>query len=81
MAADPSQVLEEIRRLAQSEVGLERAIAPSDELVKDLGLDSMTMTMLAVALEDHFRVTLSDEEALRITTVEELAALIARRSP
>lgn len=80
MASDrTSEVLEEIRRIAATELELSRPIQPSDELVRDLQLDSMTMTILAVALEDRFRIKLSEEDAPALRTVEDLAHLVVRR--
>jgi acyl carrier protein len=72
-------VMVEIRRVVERELSVPRAIQPSDRLVDDLGLDSMTLTTLAVELEDRFQVILSDEEATRLQTVEELARCIASR--
>jgi acyl carrier protein len=72
-------VLLEIRRVVERELELPREIRPSDRLIEDLGLDSLTLTTLAVALEDRFRVLLSDEEATRIRTVAELAQLVCAR--
>ena len=50
------------------------------ELAMDLGVDSMGAIVLAVALEDRFRVKLSDEDAGAVVTVEDLADLVERRS-
>jgi acyl carrier protein len=50
------------------------------ELAKDLGVDSMGAIVLAVALEDRFRVKLSDEDAGAVVTVENLVDLVERRT-
>jgi acyl carrier protein len=70
------QVLLEIRDVVERELALPREVKASDRLVEDLGLDSMTLTTLAVALEDRFQVILSDAEAARIQTVGELARYV-----
>jgi acyl carrier protein len=75
-----AQVLAEIRRVVERELQLPRPIEPTSRLVDDLGLDSLTLTTLAVALEDRFQVILSDEEATRIQTVEELARCVVSRA-
>jgi acyl carrier protein len=72
-------VLAEIRRVVRSELEIERAIEPADDLARDLALDSVGLTVLAVALEDRFRVRLSEADAAGIATVGELAALVARK--
>jgi acyl carrier protein len=69
-------VLEQIRRIAREELGIEREPAPDDELVRDLGLDSVTLIQLAVAVEDHFRVALLDPDATRARTVRDVVALV-----
>jgi len=75
-----SVVMLEIRRVVEGELELPRQVQPSDRLVEDLGLDSMTLTTLAVALEDRFQVVLTDDEATRIRTVAELARCVASRT-
>jgi acyl carrier protein len=73
-------VLLEIRRVVERELELKREVQPTDRLVEDLGLDSMTLTTLAVALEDRFQIILSDDEATRIRTVAELTSCVVARS-
>jgi acyl carrier protein len=73
-------VMVEIRRVVETELSLPRAIQPDDRLVDDLGLDSLTLTTLAVELEDRFQIILSDEQAMRIQTVGELARCVATRA-
>jgi acyl carrier protein len=69
----------EIRRVVERELAQPRPIQPEDRLVDDLGLDSLTLTTLAVELEDRFHVVLSDDDATRVKTVAELAACVAAR--
>ena len=75
-----AQVLESIRDIARSELEVDRSIQPHDDLLGDLGLDSLGLTVLAVGLENRFRVRLSQEDAVAVRTVADLAALVARRS-
>lgn len=77
---DEAQVLDTIRAIARTELELERTVYPSDDLLADLGLDSLGLTVLAVGLENRYRVKLSQEDALGIRTVGDLAALVARRT-
>jgi len=62
------------------ELGLPDPVELHSELANDLGVDSMGAIVLAVALEDRFRVKLSDEDAGAVVRVEDLVALIERRS-
>ena len=74
------EVLETIRSIARSELEMERSIAPEDDLLRDLALDSMGLTVLAVGLENRFRVKLSEEDAAGVKTVGDLARHVANRT-
>lgn len=78
--ASEAEVLETIRSIARSELEMARIVQPSDDLLADLGLDSLGLTVLVVGLENRFRVRLSQEDAGGIRTVADLAALVARRT-
>jgi acyl carrier protein len=64
----------------RDELGLSREVKPGDDLVTDLQLDSVGLLTLVVGLEDRFRVALAEEDASRVRTVSELAALVAQRA-
>jgi acyl carrier protein len=78
--ASEADVLGAIRTIARSELELEQPVKPEDDLLADLGLDSLGLTVLAVGLENRFRVKLSQEDAIGVRTVEDLARLVARRT-
>ena len=80
MIVSEALVMVEIRRVVERELASTRPIQPGDRLVDDLGLDSLTLTTLAVELEDRFQVILSDDDATRVRTVEELARCVAARA-
>lgn len=75
-----AEVLDEIRRIAVEELELERPPAPTDELIRDLKLDSIGLITLAAGLENRFRVKLSEQDAGGVVTVADLAALVLRRA-
>jgi acyl carrier protein len=78
--ATEAQVLDAIRAIARSELEMERAIVPEDDLLRDLALDSLGLTVLAVGLENRFRVKLSEEDAAGVQTVGDLAKHVAART-
>ena len=80
MSVSAETVLTEIRRVVAREVSSPRELTGSDRLIDDLGLDSLSLTTLAVELEDRFEVYLSDEEATRVTTVDELVRCVLARA-
>lgn len=77
---EASEVTAEIARVLREELGLSREVKPGDDLVTDLQLDSVGLLTLVVGLEDRFRIALQEEDASRVRTVAELAALVVRRA-
>lgn len=74
-----TEVLDELRRIAKKDLELELAIEPALRLKEDLNLDSMAMIIVAVGLENRFRVKLAEEDAGDLVTVADLVALVTRR--
>jgi acyl carrier protein len=75
-----AEVMAEIRRIAAKELDLTRTVNPADELIADLQLDSLGLTILAVGLEDRFQVRLTQEDSAKVSTVEDLVLLVAGRT-
>jgi acyl carrier protein len=73
-------VLDEVRRIAAEELEWTRPVQPTDDLLKDLQLDSLGLTVLAVGLENRFRVKLTEEDGAGILTVQDLMRLVATRT-
>lgn len=71
-----ADVLAEIQRIVRDELEIDRAITSEQQLAS--GLDSLSRTVLAVGLEDRFRVCLTDEDA-QLATVGDLARVIVAR--
>lgn len=79
MAELEGVVVAEIRRILGEELEWKGAVEPAHDLLKDLQLDSLGITVLAVGLENRFRVKLSEEDAAGVFTVADLAKLVSRR--
>jgi acyl carrier protein len=73
------EVVGEIRRIAREELEWTGTVEPGHDLLKDLQLDSLGLTVMAVGLENRFRVKLSEEDAAGLHTVADLARLVATR--
>jgi acyl carrier protein len=73
------EVVTEIRRILDEELEWKGSVEPAHDLLKDLQLDSLGLTVLAVGLENRFRVKLSEEDASSIVTVADLAQLVVTR--
>ena len=79
MAELDTRVLEEIRRIARVELEYTEEVSVAQRLHEDLKLDSMAMIVVAVGLENAFRVKLQEEDAGAIATVGDLVKLVVRR--
>lgn len=72
-------VLSEIRRIVSQELEWQGEVEPTHHLMRDLQLDSLGLTVLAVELENRFRVRLAVEDSVGVETVGELMRLVASR--
>ncbi len=79
MAELEGEVVAEIRRILGEELEWQGSVEPAHELLRDLQLDSLGLTVLAVGLENRFRVKLSEEDAQGLATVSDLARLVVTR--
>jgi len=75
METDIGGALSEIAR----GLGLQGELRPEQLLVEDLGLDSVGLLSLAVAVEDHFRICLDAEDEAEIRTVGDLLRVLERK--
>jgi acyl carrier protein len=72
-------VLSEIRRIVSQELDWTGPVEPNHHLMRDLQLDSLGLTVLAVELENRFRIRLSVEDSVGVSTVGDLMHLVASR--
>ena len=79
MTARETAVAAEIRRLAREELRLGEAPGDDEELAGRL--DSLALLSLVVAVEDRFRVVLTEEDAAGARSLADLARLVAARAP
>jgi acyl carrier protein len=74
-----SEVERRVLDLLVAQLGVERgAVDPESLLEEDLGLDSLGMVELFLALEEACGVVFPDEEAGRITTVRAAVDAVMR---
>lgn len=50
-----------------------------DDLINDLGADSLDVVEMQMLLEQEFKVQISDEDAARINKVEDVVSFIRER--
>lgn len=67
-----NNIEERVRTLVAEQLGLALSdVKPEQELVKDLGCDSLDLVELVMATEDEFGLEISDENAEKLTTVQQ----------
>ena len=67
--------LKELQDLIHEKFGIERAALEPDASMRAKGLDSLALVEFLFAIEDHFGISMSDEDS-NIDTLNELAALV-----
>ena len=69
--------LDRIKSLLSSQLGIkEDRIQLKSRILEDLGADSLDLVELLMTLEDEFNVKVSDEEAVKLKTVEDIVKII-----
>ena len=72
------EILAEIRRTVAVDLEFSGPVERRHGLSTDLQIDSMGALVLAVALEDRFRVKLTGIEAGSVVSVDDLVGLVER---
>lgn len=75
MTTTEQEIAAEIRRLVREELRVEESFADAEELAARL--DSLLLLALVTAVEDRFRVILSEEDAASTRSLADLARLVA----
>ncbi|MDP3232181.1 MAG: acyl carrier protein [Myxococcales bacterium] len=73
------QVLSTVQAIAEVELDHHEPITLRQRLNEDLHLDSIGMVVVAVGLENRFRVKLGEEDGVQLKTVGDLVGLVCRR--
>lgn len=67
-----SSIEERVKKIIAEQLGVkEDEITNAQSFVEDLGADSLDTVELVMALEEEFETEIPDEEAEKITTVQE----------
>ena len=61
-----------LQKIIVDQLGVEESeVVPSASFVEDLNADSLDLVELIMSLEEEFKLQISDEDAEKITTVQE----------
>ena len=70
-----------VKKIVAEQLGVEEAtIKNESSFVDDLGADSLDTVELVMALEDEFETEIPDEEAEKITTVQQAIDYVTAHS-
>jgi acyl carrier protein len=69
--------LKELQELIEAKYGLDPATLDPNASMREKGLDSLALVEFLFAIEDHFGISMSDEDS-NIDTLAELAAAVDR---
>ena len=74
-------VQERLKKIIVDQLGVDESeVVPSASFVEDLNADSLDLVELIMSLEEEFKLQISDEDAEKITTVQEAEDYIEEHS-
>jgi acyl carrier protein len=72
---------ERLKKIIVDQLGVDESeVVPSASFVEDLNADSLDLVELIMSLEEEFKLQISDEDAEKITTVQEADDYIEEHS-
>lgn len=74
-----SEIEEKVRKIICEQLDVpEEDVVPSASFVDDLGADSLDQVELIMAMEEEFDISISDEDAEKIATVQDAIDYIVK---
>ncbi|CAB1129111.1 acyl carrier protein [Candidatus Hydrogenisulfobacillus filiaventi] len=79
--AAKEQVFEKVKEIIVDQLGVEEdEVTPEASFIDDLGADSLDIVELIMALEEEFGLEIPDDEAEKISTVNDAVEYIRENS-
>ena len=80
MAITTTAVDERLKKMVADQLGVDESeVVPNASFVEDLHADSLDQVELILSLEEEFDLQISEEDAEKLTTVQEARDYIERR--
>jgi len=74
-----SDIEERVKRIICEQLDVEeKDVVPTASFVDDLGADSLDQVELIMAMEEEFDVSISDEDAEKISTVQDAISYVKK---
>ena len=74
-------ILDKIKDIMETELGKNRNdVTLESDIIKDLGLDSLDLVTLIMAVEDEYGFTADDDEIAALKTVGDVVNYIEKRT-
>ena len=75
-----TNIADRVKQIIVEQLGVDAAeVTPQAHFVNDLGADSLDTVELVMALEEEFETEIPDEDAEKITTVQQAIDYITER--
>ena len=75
-----ANIADRVKQIIVEQLGVDAAeVTPAAHFVNDLGADSLDTVELVMALEEEFETEIPDEEAEKITTVQQAIDFVQAR--
>lgn len=75
-----SDIAERVKKIVTEQLGVEQDFTNEASFIDDLGADSLDTVELVMALEEEFECEIPDEDAEKITTVQQAIDYIESHS-
>ena len=75
-----SNVEERVKKIVAEQLGVKEDIANDASFVDDLGADSLDTVELVMALDEEFECEIPDDEAEKITTVQQAIDYVVKNA-
>ena len=72
-------MFEKVSKMLAEQLGIDAStIRPEQEVVKDLGADSLDVVELMMALEDEYGITLPENDVENVKTVQDIVDMMEK---